>query len=249
MVVKPYWDEIQALQQAQTAEDIHHICSRLALDAGFEHFVYGARVPTSLVKPALIFISGFPEEWWSRYREAEYIAVDPIVNHCAGANTPLPWGGAPPAKSQEMPGKALQMMSEAWDVGLRSGLGIPVHSSQGEFAVISFSSSRGGVSMLRDIETHMAGMYLMSGFLHEAVMRVSEARALSAPDNMLTMRERECLLWASEGKTTWEISQILRISERTVIFHLQNVTHKLGVSSRQHAIARAISQGLITPQF
>jgi LuxR family transcriptional activator of bioluminescence operon len=65
----------------------------------------------------------------------------------------------------------------------------------------------------------------------------------------LTPRERECLLWAAEGKTSWETAQILGISERTVIFHLRNVTEKLNVSSRQQAIARAISQGLIAPQL
>jgi len=65
----------------------------------------------------------------------------------------------------------------------------------------------------------------------------------------LTQREKECLLWATEGKTTWETSRILRISERTVTFHLQNVQGKLGVSNRQQAVARAVSLGIIEPQF
>ncbi|MGD8937457.1 MAG: helix-turn-helix transcriptional regulator, partial [Thiogranum sp.] len=51
------------------------------------------------------------------------------------------------------------------------------------------------------------------------------------------------------GKTTWETSRILRISERTVTFHLQNVQGKLGVSNRQQAVARAVSLGIIEPQF
>ena len=65
----------------------------------------------------------------------------------------------------------------------------------------------------------------------------------------LTEREKECLLWAAEGKTSWETAQILQISERTVIFHLQNAARKLKVVNRQHAIARAVVLGLITPQF
>jgi DNA-binding CsgD family transcriptional regulator len=65
----------------------------------------------------------------------------------------------------------------------------------------------------------------------------------------LTDREKECLLWAAEGKTSWETAQILHISERTVIFHLQNATRKLNAANRQNAIARAVVMGLITPQL
>jgi LuxR family quorum-sensing transcriptional regulator LasR len=49
------------------------------------------------------------------------------------------------------------------------------------------------------------------------------------------------------GKTSWEIGRLLSVAERTVVFHLQNATQKLGVSGRQAAVARAIVSGLITP--
>jgi DNA-binding CsgD family transcriptional regulator len=63
----------------------------------------------------------------------------------------------------------------------------------------------------------------------------------------LTEREKECLLWAAEGKTGWEIANIVSISERTVTFHLQNASQKLGVVNRRQAISRALSMGLIEP--
>ncbi len=63
----------------------------------------------------------------------------------------------------------------------------------------------------------------------------------------LTEREKECLLWASEGKTGGEIADILNISERTVTFHLQNAGQKMGTCNRQHAISRALTLGLIAP--
>jgi LuxR family transcriptional activator of bioluminescence operon len=65
----------------------------------------------------------------------------------------------------------------------------------------------------------------------------------------LTNREKECLLWAAEGKSSWEIARILNISENTVIFHFKNASKKLNVTNRQQAIARAIAHGLITPQL
>ncbi|MFJ3314869.1 helix-turn-helix domain-containing protein [Herbaspirillum huttiense] len=64
---------------------------------------------------------------------------------------------------------------------------------------------------------------------------------------VLSPRERECLLWASKGKTAWEIAEILNVSEHTSIFHLKNARRKLGAVNQHQAIARAISLRIISP--
>ncbi|WP_234920468.1 helix-turn-helix domain-containing protein, partial [Aeromonas veronii] len=46
-----------------------------------------------------------------------------------------------------------------------------------------------------------------------------------------------CLFWASEGKTSGEIACILGITERTVNYHLNQVTRKTGSMNRYQAIA------------
>ena len=61
----------------------------------------------------------------------------------------------------------------------------------------------------------------------------------------LTRREVECLGWAAQGKSEWEISQILGISEHTAEKHLINARVKLGAVNRVHAVATAIRRGLI----
>ncbi len=43
------------------------------------------------------------------------------------------------------------------------------------------------------------------------------------------------LAWLAEGKTNWEIGQILQCSEGTVKKHLQSVYQKLGVETRLNA--------------
>ncbi len=62
----------------------------------------------------------------------------------------------------------------------------------------------------------------------------------------LTSREQSCLNWAAHGKTSWEISIILGITERTINFHFQNAYAKLGVYSRQAAITLALERRLIS---
>ena len=61
----------------------------------------------------------------------------------------------------------------------------------------------------------------------------------------LTSQELECLRWCKEGKTNWEIGEILTISEKTVEFHLSNSMRKLGASNRITAVIVGIKEGLI----
>lgn len=61
----------------------------------------------------------------------------------------------------------------------------------------------------------------------------------------LTRRERECLAWASEGKSDWMIGEILKLAEPTVHMHVENAKRKLGSTSRYQAILRAWRLGLL----
>ncbi len=53
------------------------------------------------------------------------------------------------------------------------------------------------------------------------------------------------LKWMKEGKTSWDISEIFAISERTEKFHFSNIMQKLDAVNRTQAVAVAIEQELI----
>ena len=61
----------------------------------------------------------------------------------------------------------------------------------------------------------------------------------------LTPREIEALYWTMEGKTAWEVGQILGISERTAVLHVNNAMHKLGCVNKHQAVLKALRLGLI----
>ncbi len=67
---------------------------------------------------------------------------------------------------------------------------------------------------------------------------------LSQPTT-LTTREKEVLHWLSEGKTGWEISHILELSEETVKSHIKKIFRKFNVCNRAQAIMRAKEVGLL----
>jgi LuxR family transcriptional regulator, quorum-sensing system regulator BjaR1 len=61
----------------------------------------------------------------------------------------------------------------------------------------------------------------------------------------LTRRERDVLALVAEGKTDWEISVILGVSEATARFHVDNARRKLGAVTRAQAVARLIGRRLL----
>jgi PAS domain S-box-containing protein len=61
----------------------------------------------------------------------------------------------------------------------------------------------------------------------------------------LSHREKEILNWIMHGKSTWDISTILKISERTVKFHVDNIMKKLSAVNRTQAVAIALREKLI----
>jgi DNA-binding CsgD family transcriptional regulator len=87
--------------------------------------------------------------------------------------------------------------------------------------------------------------------MHYALPHLRQALSRATQDESrketttLSRREKEVLQWMSEGKCTWDISRILRITERTVYYHSQNIMHKLAATSRSHAVSIALKRGLI----
>jgi len=80
----------------------------------------------------------------------------------------------------------------------------------------------------------------------ELLVNIKEALQTRGPGKgQLSLREKEVLTWLKKGKTSWDISIILCISERTVNFHIKNIMEKLDAVSRTHAVVKAIEKGLI----
>jgi DNA-binding CsgD family transcriptional regulator len=74
---------------------------------------------------------------------------------------------------------------------------------------------------------------------------VVELKAAAGQNVTLSRREVECLSWASAGKTSVEMSEILGLSEYTVNHYLNRATRKLDAVNRVQAVAKAIRAGLL----
>ncbi|MNI59337.1 Transcriptional activator protein LuxR [compost metagenome] len=88
---------------------------------------------------------------------------------------------------------------------------------------------------------------LAADVIFEAAIRVASLGAQS--NQPLTRREKECLAWASEGKTTAEIAAILGITPRTVTYYIQQVLGKTHSTNRDQAIAKATAGCQLLPSL
>ena len=76
---------------------------------------------------------------------------------------------------------------------------------------------------------------------------VIEAARTKTGTHSLTPREREVLTWVAQGKSAWEIGEILNIGKRTVDEHVQTAARKLDAANRVQAVAIALRERLIEP--
>lgn len=248
MLYDKYNEIVGALSRADSIDEIRLQCSCLSEMAGFEHFQYAAIFPNTFTDSAVIIVSGYPQEWIEHYISKSYICIDPVVLHCCNNIVPIDWEQIKPLEDKNT--AICKFMEESREFGLKRGISFPVHAPSREIAILSFASSHeesdsSEFLLKKSIPlVHQAALHV-----HEAVKRVIDISAILNLKDPLTERERDCLLWTAEGKTSWETAKILRISERTVKFHLQNACEKLNACNRTHAIARAVSTGLIRPNI
>ena len=230
---------IEAVEQARTAAEIEDCVLSLAKGFGltglFAGIVPTSPAPLAELRSRIIF-QRFPAQWIDRYSTKGYVFRDPIIQHLLHERAPFTWREGYKRCSQRR--NVSLIRGESTEFGLRDGYVVPVRTTDGEIVSLSF----GGPEILppsADLTVlNFAASYSLGRHLHRLAVWQRVSRNL-------TPREWDCLLWAGEGKTNWEISAILGISTSTVTKHIMAAREKLGAVSKAHAIATAIRTKLL----
>jgi LuxR family transcriptional regulator, quorum-sensing system regulator BjaR1 len=179
--------------------------------------------------------NGWPQEWFDIYTHENFVAVDPVAR--LGATTVQPFGWSEARYDKDSDPAAHVVMTRATEFRLMDGYCIPMHYDEGS-AVVSLATEYLNLDPIAKNAMQLVGVYA-----HNRIR--SLARPERQEPSLLTAREREVLRWVAGGKTSWEISVILKISERTVKFHLVEASRKLNTVNRTSAVATALARGLI----
>jgi DNA-binding CsgD family transcriptional regulator len=80
----------------------------------------------------------------------------------------------------------------------------------------------------------------------QAIPIVAQLSQVNGPVHAMSARELECLEWAARGKTYKDIGAIVGLSFGAVKTYLDTARYKLNAINLPHAVARAVSRGLIS---
>lgn len=185
----------------------------------------------------IVNISYHPN-WIHRYLNNNYAEVDPVLlTHVNTVRTQV-WSNAFKAASSK---REKEFIEEAKSYGLTNG--ITTGRFEPKRGIASFFSFAGGA--IDDNHHYAPALRCIADYLHHSLMKTTSSPAFNCI-NGLSPRELSVLNWIKHGKTNWEISRILGVSERTVRFHVEGIFSKLDVTSRTQAVAMAMENGLLT---
>ncbi len=104
----------------------------------------------------------------------------------------------------------------------------------------------GGAELVNAIRA----VYTDGAFLHPSAARAVVNQVSQADDTRqphLTEREKQVLILVAEGMTSREIAHQLRLSEKTVVVHRNNIMEKLNLHNSVELARYAIRSGLVKP--
>ncbi len=205
---------------------------------GIDHVTFQLiRFPSSIVGNPFVRTT-YPSEWVSFYFLNNIAEICPILDRASSKAESFPWSEVTFDKGAEFIFETLT----SFGLGT-SGFTVPMLDGSGERSLLSLNSRMESDKWSAFIGECKSDMIAAAKFLHD--IGVTEALGDGGDLPRLGPRERECLMWASLGKTGYETSRILSLSEHTVNSYLKTARKKLNCVSIAQAVAKSICSGQI----
>lgn len=222
--------------------DRHLVMDRFSRELSHHGFhawlITGLPNPGNRIDPLMMMLNGWPQGWTELYTKLDLVQNDPVVAHCFRSTIPFEWDEAP-YDAQTNPG-AKDVMDRATDFRMKQGYCVPIHSSEGFQAVVTVAGER--VELGGQIKR---ALHLMALYAHGKAVELCRPKTLPL-QRLLTRREREVLQWTAAGKSSWEISRILGVSESTVTAHIKAAAAKFDTPNRVATVVVALRRGEIS---
>ena len=234
------WKESQLKQLtfAKSVDTAYPILLRFAENLGFNFCAVTVAMPQQVTSPNTLQINNYPEQWNTQYEQKKFISIDPVVAHCNHSLMPIVWDETLYAKAPHV-WQALQQQ------GLQHGWSQSFHHKEsGLCSILSLARKHCPISPL-ELYEHFGYIFYAASHLSELFARTLPKQSIRPDQPHLSPRELEVLQLSAGGKTAYEISKILSLSERTVNYHVQNVIEKLNVCNKISAVIAAARAGII----
>lgn len=230
-------DQLNALLEIHSEQELFAEVEALAREMGFEYCAYGIRMPVPISRPSVALFNNYSTAWQQCYQDKGFLEIDPTVQHGLRSTLPIVW-------SPQVFACTPEFWEEARSYGLRYGWAQAARDSSGTVGMLTLARSNEQLTH-DDIINNQYKLAWLSQVVHVGMAGILTPKLAPESQVILTSREREVLRWTAEGKTAYEVGQILAVSERTINFHINNVVAKLGASNKIQAAVKAASLGLL----
>jgi LuxR family quorum-sensing system transcriptional regulator CciR len=232
---------VEMVSGAGSPEDLTACLEKITARMGYDYFALTHHVDILTVPHRAIRLHNYPGDWVEYFDVNALGAADPIHRASQRTAVGFPWnrvGAMIPLTRDDH-----RILSLANEHGIGEGFTVPANVPGEAHGSCSFAMAAG-----RRLPEHNAALAQLAGaFAFEGARRVYGVwQPLPVPAPTLTDRQRECLIWAARGKTDWETSRILGISEETVAQHIRQACDRYGVQRRTSLMIHALFDGTIS---
>lgn len=226
---------ISALEELNSLPELRDYFESLIVSLGLTSFQLSEIADIDDFPGKNLSLGNLPDSYLKKYwRNGNYMFHDPIVRKTLTSNQPVRYSEY--LTKTDNPKRVQEIFNFRNKQGIKDGYGFPLKGRLNRFALFNVIGDMSDFSRADIMHLEMYGI----SFYRRATELFPLQGASPVLDTViLTDRERECLTWVSKGKTNWDISQILMITERTVQYHVENAREKLGVDTRLQAVVAA----------
>ncbi|MFV0333161.1 MAG: autoinducer binding domain-containing protein [Tropicimonas sp.] len=182
----------------------------------------------------------YRQEWVDRYVEKDYLRMDPVILGCLQRFNPVDW------KELDWSSRAARaFLREAIEFGVgNQGLSIPIRGPAGQFALFTVSDNCDDQDWAEFTDANMRDLMVLAHEFNKKALEFEQGGD-SAPAPTLSPRELAAMTYLAKGLSRAQAAQEMEISEHTLRVYIEAARHKLGALNTTHAVARALSRGLI----
>jgi DNA-binding CsgD family transcriptional regulator len=182
----------------------------------------------------------YSEEWQQKYLTENYLRIDPVIQGCYQRFHPVDW------KRLDWSSKAAReflKVSAEYGVG-NQGFSIPIRGPNGQFALFTINHSCADEEWAKFTHENRRDLILIAHYFNEKALDFEPVR-LPEQQQSLSPREVDAMTLLAIGYSRAQVANSLAISEHTLRVYIESARFKLGALNTTHAVARAMSRGLI----
>jgi len=227
------------VREVMNDQELAAILGDAANELGFAHYAVVHSVSFRRDDPSFISIDNYPESWAEEFVGQRLYLDDPVHAACARTPSGLSWDriGEFIAPSP----RQISILEKGRAHGLKAGFTMPIRMTDEPDAVFTAA---------RDTDAELSSEDVLTARLIGTVA-FDRARAILGEDRIvfepvaLSPRQIDCIALVAQGKSDWEIAQILGLSRDTVHEYVE-AARSIG-ASRFHVMIREIMPNVLSP--